>query len=229
MLRESFRQLTYPQRPCFLDLREHAVCGCRPASLGSWSMPSCHLSCTQAFRIDDGRPPAQHRFPSISVGVRRIVISGPPADSGARRSASLVAGLLATLAVVGASLALILSPSPQVRDSAVTITDTSEKVEAGASPRLTTTHTEEHSTPATDTSALGRLFAAPGSQLLLSVGFVLLAAFLVGAFAQRVLLGEYALSVGPDRDPGARSDHRRRNNFGSGEDYAVGDPASSDS
>lgn len=52
-----------------------------------------------------------------------------------------------------------------------------------------------------DTSGFGRLLAAPGSQLLLSVGFVLLAAFLVGAFAQRVLLGEYALSVGPIEIP----------------------------
>lgn len=118
-------------------------------------------------------------------------------SSDARSRANIIAGLAAVVAVIGAAAVVCFAERPDFRDASTTITETTEVVEGGDAPGTTTTTSRETETAASDSSALGRLFGAPGAGVLLTVGLVVLAAFLVGAFVQRVMLGAYGLTLGP--------------------------------
>jgi hypothetical protein len=113
-----------------------------------------------------------------------------------RKRASKVARLVAAVVfVLAAFLLLALAAGP---DSGVDTTHKVEKVQPGpgAAPSQITTTTETKS-PAPDRSLLARAFEGGSASVLFRLLLAAAAAFLAAAAVQRVLLGEYAVTIGP--------------------------------
>jgi hypothetical protein len=127
----------------------------------------------------------------------------PPWTLTTPRTANVVA-LVVFLVVFAASLVGIVAyaatgPSSQERPAVTTTDKTTTVVGPGTdgSPPPTTVTTEKATESSTAEPGLLDRLVTPPVWLILELAVALLAAFVAGAVAQRVLLGRYGFSLGP--------------------------------
>jgi hypothetical protein len=105
--------------------------------------------------------------------------------------------IAASVVVVTFFVALVALVVTNVESKAVfsTVITHSKTSEAGKVTK--TVDTKVKTTPAPDESFLGRAMAPAAAPILLDVLLAGLGAFLLGAVVQRVLIGDYAFTIGP--------------------------------
>jgi hypothetical protein len=121
-----------------------------------------------------------------------------PAEIRRRRRANRFAAGTAIAVAIGATIVIILSLNTTALDLITKkTTETNEQTTAeGKAPGTVNRKVTEITEPADDTSLWALMFRNRGVVYILQFAFVPLAAFLAGAVVQRVMLGEYGISVG---------------------------------
>jgi len=129
---------------------------------------------------------------------REAMASQPLYSTIARRRVNIASALLGlVIGVVAGVLLVFIAPSAR-RDETVTTTDVTEtSIGGNASPATKTSTTKQTVLAASDTSAITQTLDHPAVLVLLRVAVIALAAFIAGAVLQRLLLGEYGLTIGP--------------------------------
>lgn len=122
-----------------------------------------------------------------------------PAEASLRRRASVLAAVVAGVVFLGALLLLAIYGTGADLNGPVTKTTSSTKTvpTAAGKPIVTMTHAHESTDPAPDRSLLGRAFGTGAAPIVLQILLAGVAAFASGALVQRVMLGEYGITLGP--------------------------------
>ncbi len=115
-----------------------------------------------------------------------------------RRHATVAAGVTA-LVVFAVAVALLLSARSKPPGDAGPgkVTTTTQTTAAAGQPPATVTTTTERTTVGPDRSLIGRALGLGAGPYLLQTLLAALVAFASGAIVQRVILGEYGVTVGP--------------------------------
>ena len=122
-----------------------------------------------------------------------------PAESVLRRRARVAAAVVAAAFMLG-TLALIAVEGTRGDgdDHGVTVTSSTATVQTVGRPAVvTTSRVREIASPADDRSLLAQTLGTGAAPIVLQILLAGLAAFGAGALAQRVLLGEYGITLGP--------------------------------
>lgn len=141
---------------------------------------------------------------SAAEGVPAVPSPAGTAPAGAsersrRAQASRVAAIVAVV-VFALGLVLLVANGVGADDPAEArkSTTATEEIRGGGKPDSTKkTVTTEVSTPASDESLVGRAFGGGAVPILFQLLVTGVAAFAAGALVQRVMLGEYGITVGP--------------------------------
>ena len=112
--------------------------------------------------------------------------------------ASLIAGLTAAVVLIVAVIMLIMVRAPHRDNHGHKDTSTTTTTAIAGKPSQTVTATTTETTlEAPDRSLLGRALGLGASPILFQLLLAGAVAFAVGAMVQRVILGEYGVTVGP--------------------------------
>ncbi len=125
------------------------------------------------------------------MSIYAAVASSP--NRGSRwRNISTGAAAVIALGIFGAGLIWIVpTPGPPITTPAETVTDTTKTTSDGQKTVIEKTHVTSTSPP----SIWERYLAEGRVELLVRLGIVSLAAFLAAAFVQKVMLGQYAITL----------------------------------
>jgi hypothetical protein len=125
-------------------------------------------------------------------------VVGPTGHTQPRSRASLVAGVAAAAVFAIAIFLLIVDGTSSDNNPQRTTTKSTNVTSSLGERAVTVTSTKtEETQPSADRSLIGRAFGNGATPFLFQVLLAGLAAFTIGALVQRILLGEYGITLGP--------------------------------